>query len=39
MTLTPDATTMTITSDQNPHAARQAPGGHAGKCPGCPARP
>jgi len=28
MTLTPDVTTMTITSDQNPHAARQAPGGH-----------
>jgi hypothetical protein len=26
MTLTPDVTT--ITSDQNPHAARQAPGGH-----------
>ena len=28
MTLTPDVTTMTITSDQNPHAGRQAPGGH-----------
>jgi hypothetical protein len=28
MTLIPDVTTMTITSDQNPHAARQAPGGH-----------
>ena len=28
MTLTPDVTTMTTTSDQNPHAARQAPDGH-----------
>jgi hypothetical protein len=26
MTLTPDVTVITITSDQNPHAARQAPG-------------
>ena len=28
MTLTPDVTTMTITSDQNPHAARQASDSH-----------
>ena len=38
MTLT--ITDTTITSDQNPHTARQAPGRqHNGKCPGCPARP
>jgi hypothetical protein len=29
MTLTPDVTTVPITSDQNPHAARQAPGSRA----------
>jgi hypothetical protein len=28
MTLTPDVTTMTITGDQNPHAARPAPSDH-----------
>jgi hypothetical protein len=28
MTPTPDVTTMTITNDQNPHTAREAPGGH-----------
>jgi hypothetical protein len=39
MTFTPDVTTMTITSDQNPQATRQAPGGDGGECPGCPARP
>jgi hypothetical protein len=39
MTLTRDVTTMTITSDQNPHAASQAPGGHGWEVSRCPARP